>query len=89
MRRDTTDRKLAAIAVRATVEAFDRTETGWRLHGHTARWVEIAAEWGTREYWRQWRGVLAPALLIGVLPSGQDADCSSVVSGGNVSQTEA
>jgi pimeloyl-ACP methyl ester carboxylesterase len=63
------------VAGRYFLEAFDRTETGWRLHGHTARWVEIAAEWGTREYWRQWRGVLAPALLIeagnGVTPPGQ------------------
>jgi pimeloyl-ACP methyl ester carboxylesterase len=63
------------VAGRYFLEAFDRTETGWRLHGHTARWVEIAAEWGTREYWRQWRGVLAPTLLIeagnGVTPPGQ------------------
>ena len=28
------------------------------------RWIEIAAEWGTRDYWRQWQSVRAPALLI-------------------------
>ena len=33
------------------LEAFDRTATGWRLHGHTRHWIEIAAEWGTRDYW--------------------------------------
>ena len=33
---------------------------GWRLHGHTERWIEIAAEWGTRDYWQQWRAVRAP-----------------------------
>ena len=65
------------VAGRYFLEAFDRTETGWRLHGHPARWVEIAAEWGTREYWSQWRAVRAPTLLIeagnGVTPPGQMA----------------
>jgi pimeloyl-ACP methyl ester carboxylesterase len=57
------------------LEAFDRAETGWRLHGHTSRWIEIAAEWGTRDYWEQWRTIRVPALLIeagnSVTPSGQ------------------
>ena len=38
-------------------------------------WIEIAAEWGTRDYWQQWRSVRAPALLIeagdSVAPPGQ------------------
>lgn len=63
------------VAGRYFLEAFDRTATGWRLHGHTARWIEIAAEWGTRDYWRQWGAVRAPALLIeagnSVTPPGQ------------------
>ncbi|UXA06812.1 alpha/beta hydrolase [Mycobacterium sp. SMC-2] len=63
------------VAGRYFLEAFDRTETGWRLHGHTARWIEIAAEWGARDYWDQWRAVRAPALLIeagnSVTPPGQ------------------
>ncbi|EFG77569.1 hydrolase, alpha/beta domain protein [Mycobacterium parascrofulaceum ATCC BAA-614] len=63
------------VAGRYFLEAFDRTATGWRLHGHTARWIEIAAEWGTRDYWQQWRAVRAPALLIeagnSVTPPGQ------------------
>ncbi|WP_373141849.1 alpha/beta fold hydrolase [Mycobacterium marinum] len=57
------------------LEAFDRTATGWRLHGHTSRWIQIAAEWGTRDYWAQWRAVRQPALLIeagnSVTPPGQ------------------
>jgi pimeloyl-ACP methyl ester carboxylesterase len=65
------------VAGRYFLEAFDRTDTGWRLHGHTTRWVEIAAQWGTRDYWEQWRGVRAPTLLIeagnGVTPPGQMA----------------
>ena len=57
------------------LDAFDRTATGWRLHGHTSRWIEIAAEWGTRDYWSQWRAVRSPVLLIeaanSVTPAGQ------------------
>jgi pimeloyl-ACP methyl ester carboxylesterase len=63
------------VAGRYFLDAFDRTATGWRLHGHTERWIEIAAEWGTRDYWRQWRAVRVPALLIeagnSVTPPGQ------------------
>ncbi|WP_104182681.1 alpha/beta fold hydrolase [Mycobacterium avium] len=63
------------VAGQYFLEAFDRTATGWRLHGHTARWIEIAAEWGTRDYWEQWRAVRVPALLIeagnSVTPPGQ------------------
>ncbi len=63
------------IAGRYFLESFDRTATGWRLHGHVERWIEIAAEWGTRDYWAQWHAVRAPALLIeagnSVTPAGQ------------------
>ncbi|OBH82352.1 alpha/beta fold hydrolase [Mycobacterium sp. E2989] len=63
------------VAGQYFLEAFDRTPTGWRLHGDTARWIEIAAEWGTRDYWEQWRAVRVPALLIeagnSVTPPGQ------------------
>jgi pimeloyl-ACP methyl ester carboxylesterase len=63
------------IAGQYFVEAFDRTDTGWRLHGRPARWIEIAAEWGTRDYWQQWSQVRVPSLLIeagnSVTPAGQ------------------
>ncbi len=63
------------VAGRYFLEAFDRTETGWRLHGHPSRWIEIAGEWGTRDYWAQWQAVRVPALLIeagnSVTPAGQ------------------
>ena len=65
------------VAGQYFLEAFDRTATGWRLHGRPERWIEIAAEWGTRDYWRQWQEVRAPALLIeagnSVTPPGQMA----------------
>jgi len=63
------------VAGQYFLEAFDRTETGWRLHGHTKTWIEIAAQWGTRDYWEQWRTVAVPTLLIeagnSVTPPGQ------------------
>ena len=63
------------IAGRYFLEAFDRTPTGWRLHGKPQNWIAIAAEWGTRDYWQQWRAVQAPVLLIeagdSVAPPGQ------------------
>ncbi|MUL46157.1 alpha/beta hydrolase [Mycobacterium sp. CBMA293] len=63
------------IAGRYFLEAFDRTATGWQLHGEAGRWVAIAAEWGTRDYWQQWAAVRVPTLLIeagnSVAPPGQ------------------
>lgn len=63
------------VAGRYFVEAFDRTDTGWRLHGRPERWIEIAAQWGERDYWQQWQEVRAPTLLVeagnSVTPSGQ------------------
>lgn len=65
------------VAGRYFLEAFDRTPTGWRLHGQPARWIEIAAEWGRRDYWAQWQAVGVPTLLIeagdSVTPPGQMA----------------
>lgn len=63
------------VAGQYFIEAFDRTATGWRLHGDPRRWIEIAAEWGTRDYWRQWQAVSVPTLLLeagnSVTPPGQ------------------
>ena len=68
-------REFGPVAGQYFLEAFDKTATGWRLHGHTARWIEIAAQWGTRDYWQQWRAVRAPVLLLEaggtVAPPGQ------------------
>ena len=67
--------EFGSVAGRYFLEAFDRTATGWRLHGQPARWLEIAAQWGTRDYWQQWQSVRAPTLLIeagdSVAPPGQ------------------
>lgn len=78
--------EFGAVAGRYFLEAFDRSETGWRLHGQVARWIEIAAEWGTRDYWAQWRAVTAPALLIeagnSVTPPGQMAEMAEMTQTG-------
>ena len=34
------------VAGQYFLEAFDRTATGWRLHGHTEIWIDIAARVG-------------------------------------------
>lgn len=63
------------VAGQYFLEAFDRTSTGWRLHGHPQWWLDIAAQWGTRDYWQQWRDVRVPTLLMeagnSVAPPGQ------------------
>ena len=68
-------REFGPVAGRYFLEAFDRTATGWRLHGRPAHWIEIAAEWGTRDYWQQWEAVRVPVLLLEaggtVAPPGQ------------------
>jgi pimeloyl-ACP methyl ester carboxylesterase len=78
--------KFGDVSGQYFLDAFDRTPTGWRLHGHTSKWIEIAAQWGTRDYWEQWMAVRAPALLIeagiSVTPPGQmlamtKTDCST------------
>lgn len=73
------------VAGRYFLEAFDRTETGWRLHGSARNWIAIAAEWGTRDYWRQWLAVGVPALLIeagdSVTPPGQMARMAESATG--------
>lgn len=70
------------VAGQYFLEAFDRTETGWRLHGHPSTWIEIAAEWGRRDYWEQWRAVSVPTLLLeaggSVAPAGQMAAMAEV-----------
>ncbi|AIY48538.1 alpha/beta fold hydrolase [Mycolicibacterium fortuitum] len=63
------------VAGQYFLEAFDRTDTGWRLHGYPQWWLDIAAQWGTRDYWQQWREVDVPTLLMeaenSVAPPGQ------------------
>lgn len=80
--------EFGAVAGRYFLEAFDRTATGWRLHGEPQDWVRIAAQWGTEDYWTQWYSVRAPVLLIeagdSVTPAGQ-MEAMAQTAGGPVS----
>ncbi|MCR5977713.1 alpha/beta fold hydrolase [Gordonia jinghuaiqii] len=66
------------VAGRYFFEAFD----DGRLHGRIPVWSAIAEEWGTRDFWAQWRAVKVPALLIEaeytVTPPGQMEQMSAV-----------
>ncbi|MBB3037756.1 pimeloyl-ACP methyl ester carboxylesterase [Hoyosella altamirensis] len=70
------------VAGQYFLDSFDRTTSGWRLHGHIPVWRAIAAHWGTRDYWEQWKGVQAPALLLegewSLTPPGQMLEMSKV-----------
>jgi pimeloyl-ACP methyl ester carboxylesterase len=81
-----------AVAGRYFLEAFDRTASGWRLHGHVERWVQIAAEWGRRDYWEQWQAVQTPVLLIeagnSVAPPGQMRQMYETGPGGHLSRRD-
>ncbi|MGV0594058.1 alpha/beta fold hydrolase [Mycolicibacterium vulneris] len=70
------------VAGRYFLEAFDRTATGWRLHGYPQWWLDIAAQWGTRDYWQQWRDMRVPTLLIeagnSVAPPGQMREMAEI-----------
>ncbi|MBX8689648.1 alpha/beta fold hydrolase [Mycobacterium sp. 20091114027_K0903767] len=70
------------VAGRYFLEAFDRTATGWRLHGYPQWWLDIAAQWGKRDYWQQWRDVRVPTLLIeagnSVAPPGQMREMAEI-----------
>ncbi|QIS17358.1 alpha/beta fold hydrolase [Nocardia terpenica] len=63
------------VAGRYFLAAFTRGPDGYRLHGAVPTFRDISGEWGTRDFWTQWRAVRAPALLLegehGITPPGQ------------------
>ncbi|KZM69369.1 alpha/beta fold hydrolase [Nocardia terpenica] len=63
------------VAGRYFLAAFTRGPDGYRLHGAVPTFRDISEEWGTRDFWSQWRAVRAPALLLegehGITPPGQ------------------
>ncbi|MUM24119.1 alpha/beta hydrolase [Mycobacterium sp. CBMA271] len=67
--------RFGPVAGQYFLEAFDRGPEGWRLHGPIDKWLATASEWGTRDFWDQWRAVRCPALLLeasdSVAPAGQ------------------
>lgn len=63
------------VAGQYFLDAFEHGPWGWRLHGSIDKWIATAAEWGTRDFWDQWKQVRCPTLLLEagdtVTPSGQ------------------
>ena len=63
------------IAGRYFLNSFRHSADGYRLHGDVSTFRDISEEWGTRDFWAQWRSVRAPALLLEgeytITPEGQ------------------
>lgn len=63
------------VAGRYFLASFDHGPDGYRLHGSVSTFRDISEEWGTRDFWTQWRTIEVPALLIEgehtITPPGQ------------------
>ncbi|MCM6772826.1 alpha/beta hydrolase [Nocardia sp. CDC159] len=63
------------VAGRYFLNSFVAGPDGYRLHGEVETFREISEEWGTRDFWAQWRAVRVPGLLIEgehtITPPGQ------------------
>lgn len=63
------------VAGRYFLNSFAHGPDGYRLHGSVATFRDISEEWGSRDFWAEWRAVRAPALLIegehSITPPGQ------------------
>ncbi|MFD4368910.1 alpha/beta fold hydrolase [Rhodococcus sp. NPDC058521] len=63
------------VAGRYFLDAFEKRDGGWYLHGDVATFRDISEEWGGRHFWDQWQAVDVPALLIEgeftITPAGQ------------------
>ncbi|KAF0836513.1 alpha/beta fold hydrolase [Nocardia caishijiensis] len=62
------------VAGRYFLRAFDNDD-GYRLHGEVDTFRAISEEWGTRDFWDEWKSLSVPALLIEgehtITPPGQ------------------
>ncbi|NLG55312.1 MAG: alpha/beta hydrolase [Rhodococcus sp.] len=70
------------VAGQYFLESFERRDDGWYLHGDVDTFRDISEEWGTRDFWQQWRDVAVPALLIEgehtITPPGQMARMAEI-----------
>ncbi|GAA5048314.1 alpha/beta fold hydrolase [Nocardia callitridis] len=57
------------------LNSFTRDADGYRLHGSVETFRDISEEWGTRDFWPQWRALRVPTLLFEgehtITPPGQ------------------
>ncbi|MFB8001739.1 alpha/beta fold hydrolase [Nocardia sp. NPDC056000] len=70
------------VAGRYFLDSFTRGPDGYRLHGEVATFRDISEEWGTRDFWTQWKSITVPTLLIEgeytITPPGQMAEMAAV-----------
>ncbi|MTE12337.1 alpha/beta fold hydrolase [Nocardia aurantiaca] len=63
------------VAGRYFLDSFLHGPDGYRLHGPVPTFRDISEEWGTRDFWAQWKSITVPALLIEgehtITPPGQ------------------
>ncbi|MEU6564469.1 alpha/beta fold hydrolase [Nocardia nova] len=70
------------VAGRYFLNSFTSGPDGYRLHGSVDTFRDISEEWGTRDFWSEWRAVRAPTLLIEgeftITPPGQVREMAAV-----------
>ncbi|MFB7877533.1 alpha/beta fold hydrolase [Nocardia sp. NPDC056064] len=63
------------VAGRYFLRAFTGSADGYRLHGEVDTFRAISEEWGTRDFWTEWKSLTMPTLLIEgehtITPPGQ------------------
>ncbi|MFC7423747.1 alpha/beta fold hydrolase [Nocardia tengchongensis] len=63
------------VAGRYFLDSFRREPDGYHLHGEVPTFRDISEEWGTRDFWAQWKSITVPSLLIEgeytITPPGQ------------------
>ncbi|WP_040802919.1 alpha/beta fold hydrolase [Nocardia concava] len=70
------------VAGRYFLDSFVRGPDGYRLHGEVPTFRDISEEWGTRDFWSQWKSITVPTLLIEgehtITPPGQMREMAEV-----------
>ncbi|MEU0542440.1 alpha/beta hydrolase [Nocardia sp. NPDC005978] len=70
------------VAGRYFLDSFRREPDGYHLHGEVDTFRDISEEWGTRDFWTQWKSITVPALLLEgeftITPPGQMTEMAAV-----------
>ncbi|WP_067718783.1 alpha/beta fold hydrolase [Nocardia yamanashiensis] len=70
------------VAGRYFLASFIQGSDGFRLHGDIPTFRDISEEWGSRDFWAQWKSITVPALLLEgehtITPPGQMAEMAAV-----------
>ncbi|MEC3955469.1 alpha/beta hydrolase [Nocardia sp. CDC153] len=70
------------VAGRYFLDSFTHGPDGYRLHGEVSTFRDISEEWGTRDFWAQWKTIAVPTLLLEgehtITPPGQMREMAAV-----------